>query len=233
MDFQDKMRAALNTRKSAAAAKPAVTAVLDSADDASGSTPSDHFLTDTALTAAGVVQQWAATPADDLDDGETYADRLLALVVGSADANVDGELSDDEQGVAEAVLNAAFDYLVKNGVSEEDASAVLNDWDTAAADRVKDLLSGVLPTDDGAALDDIEAFAFGDDDQSAVFDAAYKKVFAVRHGKKLRINKRISGHVHLSAKQKVAIRKAGLKAHSATAKMRRAKSNRIRAKVGL
>ena len=45
--------------------------------------------------------------------------------------------------------------------------------------------------------------------------------------------KRISGHVRLSAKQKVAIRKARLKSHSAKAVMRRLKSVRLRKKLGL
>ena len=56
---------------------------------------------------------------------------------------------------------------------------------------------------------------------------------AVRNGKKMRIRKRISGTVRLSAKQKLAIRKARMKSHSAGAMMRRMKSMRMRRKMGI
>ena len=63
--------------------------------------------------------------------------------------------------------------------------------------------------------------------------AVYKTKMAVRKGKKMRIRKRISGTVRLSAKQKLAIRKARMKSHSAGARMRRMKSMRMRKKAGL
>jgi hypothetical protein len=56
---------------------------------------------------------------------------------------------------------------------------------------------------------------------------------AIRNGKKMRIRKRVSGTVRLSAAQKVGLRKARMKSHSATARMRRAKSMKIRRKSGL
>ena len=55
----------------------------------------------------------------------------------------------------------------------------------------------------------------------------------VRNGKKVRINKRVSGTVRLSAKQKVAIKKARLKSHNARAMLKRAKSMRKRKQMGL
>lgn len=184
-----------------------------------------------AVKAVAAVQQWCET--DDLDEGETSADRLMAMLVGVADENHDGEITEDEQSVLEVALNAAWEYLVAKGVSDEDAGALLNDWEPAAADRVKDLVCTALPEGDEAAAEEIDAFVFGDDEQGAVFDAAYKNVMAIRKGKKVRIKKRISGTVRLSAKQKVAIRKAGMKSHSAGAMIRRMKSNKIRRRFGL
>lgn len=206
--------------------------VLDSTgDEPALSGADDYTLRDIKLSAIAVVQQWAET--DDLDDGESYADRLMAMFVGIADANHDGDITEDEQGVLEVALNAAWDYLVKAGVTEEDASALLNDWDDDAADRVRDLVASVLPDGDDAASAEIDSFVFSDDDNAPALDAVYRKTVAVRNGKKVRINKRISGTVRLSAKQKVAIRKARMKSHSAGAMMRRLKSMRLRRKAGL
>ena len=206
--------------------------VLDSTgDEPALSGADDYTLRDIKLSAIAVVQQWAET--DDLDDGESYADRLMAMFVGIADANHDGDVTEDEQGVLEVALNAAWDYLVKAGVTEEDAGALLNDWDDDAADRVRDLVASVLPDGDDAASAEIDSFVFSDDDNAPALDAVYRKTVAVRNGKKVRINKRISGTVRLSAKQKVAIRKARMKSHSAGAMMRRLKSMRLRRKAGL
>lgn len=199
---------------------------LDAAESAES-----YVSTDVAMRAAATVQQWAET--DDLEDGETYSDRLYAMFVGIADANKDGEITDDEADLVMAALNAGYDYLVGKGVSEADASKLLNDWDDATAERVRDLLAENLPDGVDAEQEDLDNFVFSAEDNEAVLDAVYKKTFAVRHGKKVRINKRISGTVRLSAKQKVAIKKAQMKSHSASAMMRRMKSMRLRRRAGL
>jgi hypothetical protein len=205
---------------------------LDSTGDAPAlSGADDYTIRDISLSAIAAVQQWAET--DDLDDGESYSDRLLALFVGIADANHDGDITEDEQGVLEVALNSAWDYLVKAGVTEEDAGALLNDWDDDAADRVRDLVASVLPDGDDEAGAELDGFVFSDDDNAPALDAVYRKTLAVRGGKKVRINKRVSGNVRLSAKQKLAIRKARMKSHSAGAMMRRLKSMRLRRKTGL
>lgn len=191
----------------------------------------DYSQRDIALRAASTIQQWVES--DDLDEGEGYADRLMAMMVGIADENKDGELSDDESEVVDMALNAAADYLASKGVSDEDISALLNDWNEDAAGRVRDLVAGSLPDGEEAADEDIDAFVFTDADQEPAFDAVYRKTFAIRKGKKVKINKRISGTVRLSAKQKMAIRKAQRKSHSAAAVMRRMKSMRMRRRSGL
>lgn len=205
---------------------------LDSAGEAPELAGADNYtIADITMSAVSAVQQWAET--DDLDDGESYADRLMALVVGIADANKDGDITEDEQGVLEVALNAAWDYLVKCGATEEDAGALLNDWDDEAADRVRDLVASVLPEGDDESSAEIDNFVFSDSDQEPALDAVYKMKMAVRNGKKMRIRKRISGTVRLSAKQKLAIRKARMKSHSAGAMMRRMKSMRMRRKMGI
>lgn len=208
------------------------TKTLDSTGEEPALAGADNYtIADITMSAVSAVQQWAET--DDLDDGESYADRLMALVVGIADANKDGDITEDEQGVLEVALNAAWDYLVKCGATEEDAGALLNDWDDEAADRVRDLVASVLPEGDDEASAEIDSFVFSESDQEPALDAVYKMKMAVRGGKKMRIRKRISGTVRLSAKQKLAIRKARMKSHSAGAMMRRMKSMRMRRKMGL
>lgn len=211
--------------------KPA--AVLDSADEKGELIldAADMVAKDIAISAATAVQQWAET--DDLDDGETLVDRLVALFVGIADANKDGDVTEDEQEVMDIAVNAAYDYLLKLGVSEDDVAALLEDFDDAVADRVQEFIIANLPEGEDASVDDVTDFVFSDEDNEAALDAVYKKKLAIRGGKKVRINKRISGTVRLSAKQKVAIRKARMKSHSAGAMMRRAKSMRKRKQMGL
>lgn len=184
-----------------------------------------------AQQAVGAVQQWAET--SDLDAGETMADRLMSMFVGIADANQDGELDDDEQEIVTAALNAAWDYLSSLGASDDDISALLNDWDDTVANNILDLVATSLPDGEDAADALIDQFTFGDKDQGAVFDATYAKRMVVKHGKKVRVNKRIAGAVRLSAKQKLAIRKMLNKSHSAKARARRLKSMHVRKEMNM
>lgn len=225
--------------KEQAPAKPAAKPHSDLYDAAEMGGAGDFALTDIRVQAAASIQEWVATPDSDLDEGETKADRLFALLVGIADANKDGEISEDEQAVIDIAVNAAYDYLTAKGVTDEDATALLQDGDGDAAARVSDLLSAEMVEGEGA-LDDIDAFVFDSDAQASVFDsvndimdAVYKKAVAVRKGKKVRINKRVSGRVQLSAAQKVAIAKARLKSGSASAMMHRMKSMKVRKNMGL
>jgi len=228
MDTKQLLRGAMKAPN--APAKPKEDVALDSASGPS-SGAGEYAEKDVELKGVTALHQWVET--DDLDDGEGYADRLMALFVGIADENMDGDIGEDEQMVLEIALGAAFDYLVTSGVTDADADALLNDWDEEVAERVRDFLAGVLPEGEDSAVAEVDAFVFSDADQEPALDAAYRKVMAVRRGRKVRIRKRISGHVRLSAKQKVAIRKARMKSHSAKAVIRRFKSVRLRKKLGL
>jgi hypothetical protein len=209
--------------------KPAAKPVLDSVGtlDAAGA----YAEADIKLKAVAAVHEWVET--DSTEDGETYADRLMALMVGIADVNKDGELTDDEQDVVSIALEAAYDYLVGKGVAEDDATALLNDWPADVADRVRELLATAMPEGEDAASDEVDSFVFGAGDQEPAFDAVYKMKMAIRAGKKVRIKKRISGHVRLSARQKVAVAKMQRRSHSGAAMARRMKSARMGRRMGL
>ncbi|MBC7621244.1 MAG: hypothetical protein H7293_20045 [Candidatus Saccharibacteria bacterium] len=206
-------------------------------DDATAEAATSFETTSMRMLVAASVQEWCATGADDLMEGETMADRLFGMMVGIADDNKDGEITPDEEALITVAMEAAADYMIGKGADEADVLALLNDGDEAAAGRVMELVKGTLPEGDDGSMDDVDSFAFDSESSEsvmdAVFDAVYKKKIVIRGGRKMRINKRISGHVRLNSAQKVAIRKAGRKSHSAVAKMRRMKSMRIRSRSGL
>lgn len=207
--------------------KPKVT--LDSASGSNQITldsAENYELTAIAQQAISAIHQWIQS--DDLDDGETAANRLLGLMVGIADSNKNGELDDDEQVVVISALEAAWDYLDSLGIDEADLSSLFNDWDDVVASRVLEYLQSTTIDDS-----DIDKFVFGDDSQDAVFDATYAKRTVVRHGKKVRVNKRIAGEVHLTSRQKLAVRKMQLKARSSKAMAGRLKSMRVRKNLNL
>lgn len=190
-----------------------------------------HEQTALAYEAVNAINEWAETDNDDLDEGETLADRLASLFIGIVDSSKDGDLDADEEELIETALNTAWDYLASLGVSEEDISSLLNDWDNVTAQSVFDQVVSSLPDGDEEAEKAVDAFIFGED-QDAVFDAVYRKKIVVRNGKKVRINKRISGKVRLSSKQKLAIKKMHRKSHTARARTKRLRSMRIRKSMG-
>lgn len=210
---------------------PVQTLVLDAVEDEDEEGVSDYVSQDLKLKVAAAIQEWAGTT--ELDDGEGYADRLFALLVGIVDADMDGEVSDAEAEVLALAADASWDYLSSKGASDEDLDTLLNDWDNDVGARVHELLVGKAPDSDESAASDMDDFAFGDGSDEAALDAVYKKKLVIRKGKKVRINKRVSGTIRLSAKQKLAVRKMLRKSHNAVATMRRAKSNRVRKQVGL
>ncbi len=215
----------------AAAAAPKAVARFDGVDDKMVADSASAFALQTiSMKTAATVQAWCES--DDLSDEEGAADRLMAMLVGIADDNKDGELDDDEQMIVEAAMNEAWSYMASKGVSEEDLDLLFNSEDPAEANsagaRVMEFVAGKLPDGDEAAADEMDDFAFGAEAQQGVFDAVYKKRFSIRGGKKVIKRVRVAGVVRLNAKQKVAIRKAQRKAHGSKATAKRMKSMRVR-----
>lgn len=217
--------------------------VFDSTDSRSA-----YAMSDLKLKAASAVHQFAETDKSELDEGETLCDRFLSLLAEGCDENEDGEISDEEAQYIDLAYEAAAIYMLRFGVNPDELEAFINDDDEKAAANIQELLLHALPEGKEACLDDIEKFAFDENDgstepvldsaqsygnQQAVMDAVYKKKWVVRQGKKLKIRKRVSGRVILSAGQKKAVRKMHLKSHSGRANLKRLKSMRKREKLGL
>lgn len=192
-----------------------------------------HLEQSMCLHAASVLNTFAETAEEDLDAGETLADRLLALLVGLVDRDDDQDLDEDEQEQLGTVMEAAERYMVANGVDPEDAAELLDSWSGDAAARVRDALASGLPEGD-AADDAILGFAFDEEASEAVFDAARKDVVVFKHGKKTVKSRRISGPAkRMSPKQKAALRKARAKSNNSMAKRMRAVSVKKRIKSGI
>lgn len=178
-----------------------------------------------SLMAASVVEEWAGT--DDLDDGETLSDRLANLLVGIADEDADGELSDDDEHIVELAMEAAGDYLEGLGVDADDIDLLLNERDNDAAERIQDFVASEI------ALDSAEESGANMTPDKLAFDAAYRKQRVVRDGKVKWVRKRIAGKVRMSAAQKLSLKKARRKANSPAARRKRLKSLNLRKKSGL
>jgi hypothetical protein len=168
------------------------------------------------------------TTSDDLDAGEGYGDRLLAMIMGMADNNNDGELSEDEMVVVEAAMPFFEQVLSNIGASDSDIEALLSEFDNDVAARIVELGSG-------GDLDDFDpsSVAFSDDDNGTVFDAIYAKQFGISNGHKVLKKVHIGGTVHRSAKQKAATAKAQRKSQSAGARAKRLKSFNKQMSMGL
>jgi hypothetical protein len=205
--------------------------MLDNANKGAGDVPDIVYTEDMRLDATRVIAEWAQS--DDLDKDEGYGDRLLALIVGTA-AHSDQDLTEDEVEYAGMVAELVGDYLEDKGISADDIDALISDasFDNDIAERVHEALLDKLPNGEEAMLDDANRFVDGGDDDS-MLDATYRKKIVIRGGKKVRMNKRIAGNVRLNAAQKAAVRKMQRKAFTGGAKIKRAKSMRLRRKMGL
>jgi len=208
---------------------------FDAVDSGADTMPAAATYTeqDTAVKAASAVVVWSETLPEELGDSETLVDRLISLLIGIADFDKDGEISPDEADVFDAAANAAWDFIAGKGASEEDLSALFNDGDNDAAERVQELVGGSLPSSYDAIDDQVNAFVFGPDSTEAALDAVYKKVVAFKNGKKTMLKKRVSGVVRHTPAQKAAIMKMLRKSHSATAQRKRAKSMKMRKSAGM
>lgn len=197
------------------------------------------------VSVANAIMEWCNESTIPLDDGETQAMRLYVLLLDAAGVDLETDITDDEAEMFDLVCDIAIKYLVSKGVDEADASELIDSLGSKNADdigdTVFDYLCDKLPNDDDAITDDMADFGILDkangtpldENGDPILDAVFKKVMAIRGGKKMRVNKRIAGSVHLSSKQRAAIKKAGRRAHSSTADMKRSRAMAKRKQMNL
>jgi hypothetical protein len=111
------------------------------------------------------------------------------------------EPGEGDEEVFQMAMSAAWDFMSANGVPDSDLEIIFNSEDAAecnaAALRAQEFIGESLPGDDDGMAAQVDGFAFGGE-QESVFDAVYKKKFAIRKGRKVVIRKRISGVVVMS-----------------------------------
>jgi len=195
----------------------------DTDDDMDGVDTAE--LAEIKLKAMSAFDVWESMEEDDLAPDEGYADRLQSLLVGIWSPDKDGDIDDDESYMVDIACDFVEEWLRERGISEEDITAILEEWDNEAAERVIEFLQ----SKDEGAFDNIYGGAYN---QNATFDAAYKKKIVFKDGQKTIKRKRVSGHVKMTPAQKMGLKKAQRKSHNATANRKRMKSKKARKRAG-
>lgn len=191
-----------------------------------------HMRQSFRLHAASVLNQFAETTDEDLDEGETLADRLLVLLAQGVSEDGYRQFNDTEQEMYGSVLTAAAEYMQMHGVGPQDVAELLDGWSEDAAIRVRDTLAASLPEGD-AVMDEITQFAFGLGAQVSL-DAVYKELISFQDGKKIIRRKRVAGLAKvLTQKQKTALAATRKRSHTSAANRARKKSVRARVKSGI
>lgn len=181
---------------------------------------------------------------NDLADDELPTDRLDTLLAGIA-AGVDDEDFEADQATLDIVIANVQDALATLGVSDELIAAIFSSDAEAdeAIESAAEIIESNAPTGDDLE-EFIDLFVYGEadekDGEEGMLDGisigkttaksgkfgkvVYKAVKAIRNGKVQVVNKRISGKVKLSAKQRSALNKARRKASSSGAIKKRMRS---------
>lgn len=167
-------------------------------------------------------------------EGEDYSYQALSeYAAGIADLDGDEEFTDEEVSLYNDILTDIADSFLSFGADAKNVDDFLNGEDDTAGAKLGAFVSDVLNGESASNDDMIAAFAGGDAVmESGVLEAAFKKMKVVRGGKVKIVKKRV-GKVHLSAAQKAGLKKARRKAFTGIAKMRRAKSVKLRQKRGM
>lgn len=214
--------------------------ILDSAsDDIPTDAPTDAVLDAAAESFGSSVHRSQAMgiALTFVEDGEYVFDAVDDLVRGVVGIDEAGESdpTDEESEQYNDLAETVLDSLVSLGADQAQASSFMQSED----DTQGEVLGSFLATQmDETVLDDatiINRFAVAEnlefDDADGVLDAA--KIKKIRGGKVVWVTKKIGPKKRMSAKQKMALKKARLKSNSSAAKAKRAKSSRIAEKMGL
>lgn len=178
----------------------------------------------------------------DIAEDELPSDRLDMLMAG-ASADADDDEFEVDQNTLDIIAANVQDAFASLGVSDELIKTMFSKDPEAdeAIEAVAELVESVVPTGDD--LDEfIDLFVYGEpqEETGEMLDGVslgktttksgkfgnivYKAVKAIRNGKVAVVNKRVSGRVKLSAKQKSALKKARIKAHAGPAINKRIRS---------
>lgn len=166
---------------------------------------------------AGVIS-WAEV-------GEPTADDFDLTAMGLADVNEDGDVTPEEEDGYNEILFAMTQALDSLGVTSDAVQKMLDGDDTAAAKVYAELTDALDKTD--KSTDELVA------DFSVAKDAMTEaKAKVIRDGKVKWIRRPLRKK-RLSSAQRAALKKARMKAHTAAARISRARSMKKRQQAGL
>jgi hypothetical protein len=213
--------------------KQAKTAAKETGEKMSGA--ETFYTKKTALEACNMLNHWA-TDDSELDDGESQSDRLYAYMIGVVDQDKNGTMSNEEQAVFDLACEAVSGYLIYAlGADEEDSSALMNDWDDDAAERVREFIKDSFDSEELVSM--AHDYALSDDGDvtmdAAESSTAYKSFIVFHNGVKGVARKRIRGHVRVTPAQHAAIEKAQKASHTSSANKARLLSIEKREKLGI
>lgn len=168
-----------------------------------------------------------------IEAGDFTYQAMEEYIAGITDLDGDEEFSEDETALFNDVLAACADAFLSFGADADNVSEFLNDESDAAGKKLGDFVSSAVD-EESATDEDIIAGFSGDGSvmESGVLEASFKKMRVVRGGEVKIVKKRL-GKVVLSAAQKAGLKKARRKAFSATAKLHRFKSIKVRKQHGM
>lgn len=180
---------------------------------------------------------------NDLEENELPTDRLDKMLAGISD---DGEEEIDiDQATMDILIANVMDAFESLGVSEDILAVIFSEDAEAneALENAAEIVESNKPQSDEDLEDFFDLFVYGeaeDDDSEMMLDGVsvgktttktgkygklvYKAVKAIRNGKVTVINKRMSGKVKLSSKQRQALSKARKKASASSAIKKRIRS---------
>lgn len=216
---------------------------LENAVDSIRHRQGQHLLEHFRFEAVDIVLALTTAFENDFED-ETPSEVLDNAFTQSLQ-DLDNEVAEDAQNLLSACVS---DFLTNLGVESSLVQDMFEDDDDIADSAIEKACNVALANlPDDSQLDDyIAEFCFseiGDDEEVDEFDSAkpkeslavgkvttkkgkhgkitYKAIKAVRNGKIVTVNKRVSGRVALSPAQKAHLKTLSNKSHTASAKARR------------
>lgn len=171
-------------------------------------------------TCAAAVIDWAQSSSPDADS----FDGLALALAGIEDDESDDDITDEQVDEYNRVLACLADCAVSFGADQADVSAMLDDDSDDAAINVADAITANNDDED----QNIAVYGVSGNDD-AMLEANIK---VVRAGQ-IVFKKKRPRPKRITSAQKAALKKARTKAHTASAKIARRKSMKIRMKRGL
>ncbi len=176
---------------------------------------------DLRAQAAAIALQWAADESSELSDLDAL---LYGAVMDDPEEEID-ELTDEQLDQFDVLSEQVSDFLVTGiGIDEKLVQNAFEESDEKAALDVAEKVRASV-TENGA--DELIA------DYAVREDLLMSAVVKVVRAGKVTLKRKRMRKVILNAAQRQSLRKARLKAHTASAKASRRKSNRIRKNAGL